>query len=130
VTSWKTLYEDALEAERYNRLNPMAEDRVPYFTKSLGDDPGAVVCVSDFVKALPYSLARFCPAEMVALGTDGFGRSDSREALRDFFEVDAKHIVLAALGALAREDRFPQSRLEKAAKQLDIDPKKPNPMTS
>jgi pyruvate dehydrogenase E1 component len=130
VTSWKALYDEALEVDRYNRLNPTQDERVPYFTNQLGDDAGAVVCVSDFVKALPYSLARFCPAEMVALGTDGFGRSDSREALRDFFEVDAKHIVLAALGALARAGRFPKSRLEKAVKQLDIDPKKANPMTS
>ncbi|QDG54197.1 pyruvate dehydrogenase (acetyl-transferring), homodimeric type [Persicimonas caeni] len=130
VTSWKALYEDALDAERHNRLHPNDEEQVPYFTKKLGEEPGAVVAVSDFVKALPYSLGRFCPCEMVALGTDGLGRSESREALRDFFEVDAKHIVLAALRALAAEDRFPEGRLEKAIEQLGIDPSKPNPMTS
>ncbi len=130
VTSWKNLYEDALDVERHNRLHPQATPRVPYFQQCLGDDPGAVVAVSDFVKALPYSLAQWCPVEMVALGTDGFGRSDSREALRGFFEVDARHVVLAALSALVAEDRFSPGRLEKAMDELDIDPSKANPMIS
>ena len=128
VTSYKALYDDAQAAERHNYLHPQEDPRVPYVAQCLGGDPGAVVAVSDFVRALPYSLARWMPGSFIALGTDGFGRSDSREALRDFFEIDHRYVVLAALSALARADRYPTSSVVEAVEELGIDPDKANPM--
>ncbi|MFW6057885.1 MAG: pyruvate dehydrogenase (acetyl-transferring), homodimeric type [Persicimonas sp.] len=128
VTSWKNLYEDGLESDRHNRLHPNKNKQQPYLRQCLGEEPGVVVAVSDFIKALPYSLARWCPGELVSLGTDGFGRSDSRPALRDFFEVDARHIALGALSGLVARERYPEARFEKAFDDLGIDPDKPNPL--
>ena len=85
---------------------------------------------SDYVKALPESVARWFPRPPVSLGTDGFGRSDSREALRDFFEVDARYIVAAALKALADEGEIEIAVVVQAMRDLQIDPDKPNPVTS
>jgi pyruvate dehydrogenase E1 component len=82
------------------------------------------------MKVLPESLARWVPGQLVSLGTDGFGRSESRVALRDFFEVDAKHIVLATLGALAREKKIATDVVQRAIKELGIDPEKANPAIS
>jgi pyruvate dehydrogenase E1 component len=82
------------------------------------------------MKILPESLAKWVPGQLVSLGTDGFGRSENRAALRDFFEVDAKHIVLATLGALAREKKIESAILQKAIQELGIDPEKMNPAIS
>ncbi|MEX2373139.1 MAG: hypothetical protein WD800_04995, partial [Dehalococcoidia bacterium] len=84
---------------------------------------------SDYMKALPDSLAKWIDARVVALGTDGFGRSDTREALRDHFEVDARHIAFAALSALARDEQIPASAAIEAGQTLGIDPERPNPAT-
>ena len=130
VTSYKQLYRDGHEAERWNMLNPTAEPRVPYVTSCLADAPGVLVAASDYIKSLPDSIARWCPRPLVSLGTDGFGRSDGRAALRDFFEVDSRFITLATLAALAREGKLPAKVVEQAMKDLDIDPEKPNPVTS
>ncbi|HXH27667.1 MAG TPA: pyruvate dehydrogenase (acetyl-transferring), homodimeric type, partial [Candidatus Polarisedimenticolia bacterium] len=89
VTSYKTLFRDGLEVERRNRLHPGRPPEVPYVRRCLGDEPGVVVAASDYVKAMPYSIARWIDAPFVGLGTDGFGRSEGRDALREFFEVDA-----------------------------------------
>ncbi|MBN1919019.1 MAG: pyruvate dehydrogenase (acetyl-transferring), homodimeric type [Verrucomicrobia bacterium] len=128
VTSYKELHREALDAERWNRLHPAAAPRVPYVTQCLADAPGPFVCASDYVKAVPDTICRWMPRKIVALGTDGFGRSDGRDALRDFFEVDARHIALAALTELARAGELDAALVEQAVKDFDIDPEKPNPM--
>ena len=130
VTSYKELYNEGHDAERWNMLHPTEAPRVPYVTACLANTPGVIVAASDYVKALPDSIARWCPRPIVTLGTDGFGRSDSRRALRDFFEVDARFIALAALAALAAEKKVRPQVVEKAIKDLDINPNKVNPRIS
>jgi len=130
VTSYKELYNEGHDAERWNMLHPTQAPRVPYVTSCLANTPGVIVAASDYVKALPDSIARWCPRPIVTLGTDGFGRSDSRRALRDFFEVDARFIALAALAALAAEKKVRPQVVEKAIKDLDINPNKVNPRIS
>lgn len=128
VTSYKELRRDALETERWNLLHPGEKPKLPYITQILKDEKGVFVAASDYVKALPDSVSRWLPGTLISLGTDGFGRSETRAALRDFFEVDARHIVLATLYALAKEDKIKIDCVEKAIKDLDIDPSKLNPL--
>jgi pyruvate dehydrogenase E1 component len=128
ATSYKELHRDGHEVERWNMLHPMEKPRVPYLTECLADAPGVLVAASDYVKALPDSIARWIPRPLVSLGTDGFGRSDTREALRDFFEVDARFITLATLSALAREGRIQYETVQKAMRDMEINPDKPDPM--
>ncbi|HRI57987.1 MAG TPA: pyruvate dehydrogenase (acetyl-transferring), homodimeric type, partial [Anaerolineae bacterium] len=128
VTSYKELRRDGLETERWNLLNPGQPPRVPFFTTALQDTAGAIVAASDYVKALPDSIACWAPRPLISLGTDGFGRSESRDRLRDFFEVDARYITLAALTSLAREGKLPTATVEQAMRELEIDPNKPNPL--
>ncbi len=130
VTSYKELRRDALEVERWNMLHPSEKPRVPYISRQLKDENGVYVAASDYVKALPDSIAKWIPGTLMSLGTDGFGRSEGRAELRDFFEVDAKHIVIAVLYALAKEDKIKMQAVDKAIKQLDVDPGKPNPVAS
>jgi pyruvate dehydrogenase E1 component len=127
VTSWTELRRDALEAERWNMLHPAEAPRVPYITHSLDGHRGVIVGASDYVKALPDGVAKWVPEPFIALGTDGYGRSASRAELRDFFEVDAKHIALATLHALARTGAIDAAMVQGALASLDIDPEKPNP---
>jgi pyruvate dehydrogenase E1 component len=130
VTSYKELYRDANECERWNLLHPGQTPRVPYVTRALKGSAGPFVAASDYMKVLPESIARWVPGRLVSLGTDGFGRSENRAALRDFFEVDAKHIVLATLSALARENQINIETVQQAVKDLGINPEKPNPVIS
>ncbi|HZJ10994.1 MAG TPA: pyruvate dehydrogenase (acetyl-transferring), homodimeric type [Trueperaceae bacterium] len=127
VTSYKALHRDALITERANRLEPAAEPRKSYAYRTLENAKGVFVAASDYLKVLPDVLARHLPKPMVALGTDGFGRSEAREELRDFFEVDAKHIVLATLQALAQEGQLEVSVVASARDALGIDPHKADP---
>jgi pyruvate dehydrogenase E1 component len=127
VTSYKQLYRDGNDCDRWNMLHPGKTPRVPFVSQALKDAPGVLVAASDYMKVLPESIAQWLPRPLVALGTDGFGRSESRTALRDFFEVDAKHIVLATLTALAREKQIKLDVLQKAVKELGINPEKANP---
>ncbi len=127
VTSYKELHRDALQVERYNRLNPDKKARTAYVAQALKDAKGVLVAASDYMKILPDSLARHLPRPMVSLGTDGFGRSEAREELRDFFEVDARHIAFATLSALADEGKFDKKALLKARDALLINPDKKNP---
>jgi pyruvate dehydrogenase E1 component len=110
-------------------LNPGQGERKPYIVEQLGDQPNLVVAASDYMKALPDGIAKWINARLVALGTDGFGRSDARDVLRDHFEVDSRHVAYAALSALAREEQVPASVVAEAAKTLKIDTDKPNPAT-
>jgi pyruvate dehydrogenase E1 component len=104
ATSYKRLREEALAVERRNRLHPDHDPDVPLVTRLLDGRPGPVVAVTDYMKLVPDQIARWVPAPFVPLGTDGFGRSDTREALRRYFEVDAAHIVVATLSALDDAD--------------------------
>jgi pyruvate dehydrogenase E1 component len=128
VTSYKALYVDAQETERWNMLHPKEDERAPYIATCLGAGSAPVVAALDYVKALCESASRWIPGRVVSLGTDGFGRSDGRPALRDFFEVDEKHVVLAALTSLAREGAIDADVAEEARKTFGIDAEKRNPM--
>ena len=130
VTSYKQLYRDGNDCERWNMLHPGGAPRVPFVTQCLQDAPGVLVAASDYMKVLPEAISRWMPRPVVALGTDGFGRSENRASLRDFFEVDAKHIVFATLNALAREGKLKIEVVQHAIKDLGINPEKPNPASS
>ena len=128
ITSYKALHRDALDSERWNRMHPGEKPRLSYIEQCLAKERGVYVMASDYVKALPESIARWFPNPPVSLGTDGFGRSETREALRDHFEVDYRFIALGALSALAREGQIEYDAVVQAMKDLDIDPAKPNPI--
>lgn len=128
ITSYKALHRDALDAERWNRLHPGEKPRLSYLEQCLAKERGVYVMASDYVKALPESIARWFPNPPVSLGTDGFGRSESREALRDHFEVDYRFIALGALSALAREGQIENDVVVQAMQDLAISPAKPNPI--
>ncbi len=129
VTSYKLLREDGLDAERWNRLHPTEPPRVPYVTAKLEGAEGPVVAASDWVKAVPDLIGRFVHAPYVALGTDGFGRSDTRENLRRHFEVDAEHIVVATLHALAASGDVKPEVVAEAIERYGIDPDRASPQT-
>ena len=128
ITSYKELYRDGLEVERWNMLRPTEKPRVPYLAECLANAPGVFVAASDYMKVLPNLISRWMPRRLACLGTDGFGRSDSRAALRNFFEVDARFIALATLTELLKENQIEPAAVRKAIRELDIDPEKPNPM--
>lgn len=128
VTSYKELRKDALLCERHNLLNPEGEQKKPYLSSLFEGNEGVFVASSDYMKSLPDSIAKWLPNRLVSLGTDGFGRSESREALRDFFEVDHRYITVAALYALAQEGKIKMSAVKKAMDELQIKSDKLNPM--
>jgi pyruvate dehydrogenase E1 component len=123
ATSYKALREEALAAERWNRLHPSMEPRVPFVTQLLGGGQGPVVAVTDFMKIVPEQVARFMGGRhFVPLGTDGMGRSDTREALRRHFEIDLGHVVVGVLSALHATGSVDADTVERAIKQFDVDP--------
>ena len=124
VTSYKNLYWDAIETERWNLLHPDKEPRAAFLEKKLAKEKGVFIAASDYLKALPASIAKWLPGSVTLLGTDGYGRSETREVLREFFEVNARYIAFAALSAMARENRIKTELVKKARKQLDIDPER------
>jgi pyruvate dehydrogenase E1 component len=126
VTSYKNLYDDAREVERYNMLNP-EKPKQSHIGFLAGEDPGLWIAASDYVKALPLSVAGYFPGTFRALGTDGFGLSEGRTALRDHFEVDARHIVYYTLVWLYREGKIDKETVAKARKKLKIRGDKANP---
>ncbi len=127
--SFPLLRRDALETERWNRLHPDAKSaRVPHVSTILPHDGGPIVAATDWMKALPDMVSRWLPPHYVALGTDGFGRSDTRENLRSLFEIDPPHIAAATMVALARCSAIPVSQAGKAIKTLGIDPDKTDPL--
>jgi len=121
VTSYQQLRNDAMSCERHNRLNPLAEAKVPYITQVLSGAEGPFIAASDYIKATADVVARFIPGRFVPLGTDGFGMSDTREALRRHFEVDAESVVLGALDALRLEGKLSAQELARAVGELGID---------
>jgi pyruvate dehydrogenase E1 component len=130
VTSYKELRKDGKEVERHNLLRADEEIKVPYVSQCLGKGPGVVVATSDYLKMLPDSLARWIDKPLVTLGTDGFGRSDTRARLREFFEVDYRFVVIGALAELLRQGKVKKDVYRKALTDLQIDPNKLNPMIS
>ncbi|MGC2210728.1 MAG: pyruvate dehydrogenase (acetyl-transferring), homodimeric type [Candidatus Korobacteraceae bacterium] len=130
VTSYKELYKDGNACERWNMLHPGAPQREPFVAAQLKDAEGVLVAASDYVKALPESISQWMPRPLIALGTDGYGRSESRASLRDFFEVDAKHIVLATLTGLMREGTISAAEVKKAIADLGINSEKADPFSS
>jgi len=128
ATSYKELYRGALEAERINRLHPGKKRRSSYLEKTLEGEQGVFVAALDYLKALPLLIDRWLPGPLAALGTDGYGRSDNRGALRDFFEVDSRHITVAALNELAVQGQIEEKTVRQAIKDLEIDPDKADPV--
>jgi pyruvate dehydrogenase E1 component len=127
VTSYKALREDALAVERWNRLHPTDAPRTPYLAQVLADTAGPTVAVTDFMKAVPDQVARWVPGHFTTLGTDGYGRSDTRVALRRHFETDAGHLVVAVLKALADTDDGKSEDVADAIVRYDIDPEAVEP---
>jgi len=129
ATSYNELRREALHVERENMLNGK-KTKVPYVTQTLQNEKGVFVSASDYMKVLGDSIRNWVPGPYTVLGTDGFGRSESRPALRDFFEVDAKHIVWATLVSLNEQKQIGDDVLTKAQGELKINPQKLNPMIS
>ena len=111
-------------------LHPGDAPRVPYISACLKDAPGVLIAASDYVKALPDSIDKWLPRPLTALGTDGYGRSENRASLRDFFEVDYRYVIVATLAALAREGQVTPAAVQQAIKTHNINPEKPNPAIS
>ncbi|MAM71211.1 MAG: pyruvate dehydrogenase (acetyl-transferring), homodimeric type [Gammaproteobacteria bacterium] len=126
--SFNELARDGQAAERWNMMHPEKEARVSYVEQCLGERDGPVVVSTDYMKLYGEQIRAFVPAPFKVLGTDGFGRSDSRQKLRHFFEVDRNYIVLAALNELARSGDIEKSTVSKAIKKMKLDPEKINPM--
>lgn len=126
VTSYQLLRNDALEVERWNRLHPESKPRDSYLASVLRGG-GPVIAASDSLKAVADQVARWSPQPFVPLGTDGFGRSDTREALRRHFEVDAESIVVASLHSLALCEQYPAADVARAIAEHRIDPERPEP---
>jgi len=130
ATSYNELYREAHAVERWNLRHPAEPARVPYVTTCLGQTPGVVVAASDYLKSQPDMIARWVGRPMTTLGTDGFGRSEDRASLRDFFEVDARHVAATTLAALLRDGQVDAGVVAQAFRDLEIDPEKPNPATA
>ena len=127
VTSYKELYDNARETERWNRMNPGKQAKKTYIEECFENDEARCIAAHDYVKAIPMTVCRWFPGILTVLGTDGFGRSDNRRALRDLFEVDDRHIAYAALHSLYLDGKVDQKTVNKAVKELKIDKDKTNP---
>ncbi|MBP1608991.1 MAG: 2-oxo-acid dehydrogenase subunit, homodimeric type [Acidobacteria bacterium] len=120
ATSYQQLRQDALSTERWNRLHPEASPRVPFIVKALENISSPIIAASDFMKAVPDMIRPWVKQPYVTLGTDGFGRSDTREALRRYFEVDSEHIAVAALHALSQAGRVSKKKVAQAIREFNI----------
>ena len=128
ATSFQQLRVDGLATDRWNRLHPGQARRVPHVSQVLPPEGGQIVIATDWIRSYPGLVTPWLPASSIVLGTDGFGRSDTREALRRLFEIDAPHIAAATIGALARAGKLPVAEAEAAMRDLDVDPDAPDPM--
>ena len=127
ATSYKGLRDEAMSAERHTMLHPSDEPKVPYVTRRLSESKGPVIAVTDFMRAVPDSVSRWVPRDFLPLGTDGFGRSDTRERLREHFEVTAEHIAVAVLWRLAEAGAIDSSKVTEAIKRYGLDNELPDP---
>lgn len=130
VTSYKELRREALEVERWNLLHPTEPQRTCYVQQQLAGKKGPFIAASDYMHLVPEQIAKWVPERLVTLGTDGFGRSDTREALRRHFEIDAAHIAFAAISDLHRRGEVDAALVERARKSLGIDPDKQYPVSA
>jgi pyruvate dehydrogenase E1 component len=130
VTSFSELRRDALSVERHNRLHPDGQRKQSFLEKTLAKNAGPFVAATDYVRLVSEQIARFLPGKLVALGTDGFGRSDTRGALRRHFEIDAEHIAIAALDTLREDGVFDPENLRKAIDAFQIEAERPDPATA
>ncbi len=129
VTSFNELRRDGLEVERWNQLHPEAEPRKCYVEQCLAGRPGPYVAATDYMKIVPDQIQRWVPGSFISLGTDGYGRSDARAALRQHFEVDKRFIAVAAMKALADDGVLDQKTVSQAIAKYGIDPDRPDPVT-
>lgn len=120
VPSFNLLHRDAIEAERYNRLHPLEENKLPFVTKQLQGHEGPVIASTDYIRSFADRIRAYIPNDYHVLGTDGFGRSDSRANLRDFFEVDSRHVAVAALNALAQQGKVSKETVQQAIEKYGI----------
>jgi pyruvate dehydrogenase E1 component len=127
ATSFGGLRRDALLCDRWNMLNPTKKPKTPYITSALGGKEQITIVATDHMRAVPDMIEKWVPGKYVSLGTDGFGRSDTRENLRKFFEMDADYIAAAAISTLMREGKMTKSKAENALKTLDINPDAKDP---
>ncbi|HET9729879.1 MAG TPA: pyruvate dehydrogenase (acetyl-transferring), homodimeric type [Acidimicrobiia bacterium] len=130
VPGWKQLRDDGIDCERWNRLHPDSPPRTPFVTEQLVGSEGPIVAVSDWVRAVPDAIARFVPQPYVVLGTDGYGFSDVRSALRRHFEIDAAHITVAVLDGLAQVGDVKAEAVSEAISRYEIDAEAPDPRLS
>ncbi len=128
ITSYNELAREAVDCERWNMLNPGKKARIPYITQQLKDCEGPVISSSDYIRTVSNQVRQYVPATYTVLGTDGFGRSDTRKNLRRHFEVNSHYVTVAALKTLADEGTIPASKVSDAIKKYGIDSKKPNPL--
>jgi pyruvate dehydrogenase E1 component len=129
VTSFTELRREGTEAERWNMLHPLGEPQVPYVARCLSERSGPVIASTDYIRAFPDQIRQWVPGRYGVLGTDGFGRSDYRTALRRFFEVDRHFVAVAALRELAQEGQIEPVRVQEAIDRYGIDPEAPMPTT-
>ena len=128
ATSFTELARDARDCDRWNRLHPGDKPKVPYVAQCLEGKQGPVIAATDYVQSYADQIRKWVPQRFEVLGTDGFGRSDTRAQLRKHFEVNSYHVVVAALKALADEEVLPASKVAEAIAKYGIDPEKPNPL--
>jgi pyruvate dehydrogenase E1 component len=129
VTSFTEVRRDALDVQRWNMLNPEKNEKKSVLDETIVDLESPIITATDYMKSFAEQIATFLPNKFISLGTDGFGRSDSREALRDFFEVDRYHIVIASLKALTERKEIEKTILLSTIKKYKIIQNKPNPVS-
>jgi len=130
VTSFNELKREGEDVDRWNMLHPLEDKRVSYVEKCMKDKRGPVIAATDYVRSYSEQIRKWIPASYSTLGTDGFGRSDTRAQLRKHFEVNAHYVVVAALMALADDGQFAPGKVQEAIEKYGINPEKPNPLTA
>jgi pyruvate dehydrogenase E1 component len=128
VTSYKNLHLDAQETERWNMFHPDKEAKLTYVSRITKGESGVFISASDYVQLSSDALAKWLPGPLHSLGTFGFGRSEGRSSLRDFFEVNRRHIAFAALSLLHQDGKMTTATLKQAVKDLQIDPERISPL--
>jgi pyruvate dehydrogenase E1 component len=128
VTSFNELRRNALQVERWNQLHPGEPPRASFVETSLAGRSGPYIAATDYMKIVPDQIQRWVPGPFVSLGTDGYGRSDGRQALREHFEVDRRYIAVSALKSLADADAIDEKTVQAAIEKYDIDPDRPDPV--